>query len=58
MLFAARMAGRDTSEVALTRDVLSALGKGMICLADRNLFGDPPRRIALMADTSAASNER
>jgi hypothetical protein len=41
VLFATQMAGCTTSEVALTRDVLSALGKGMICLADRNFFGYP-----------------
>jgi hypothetical protein len=41
VLFATQMAGCATSEVALTRDVLSALGKGMICLADRNFFGYP-----------------
>lgn len=39
VLFATQIAGCATSEVALTRQVLSALGKGMICLADRNFFG-------------------
>ena len=46
VLFATRMAGCTTSEVALTRDVLSALGKGMICLADRNFFGYPLWKLA------------
>jgi hypothetical protein len=39
VLFATQLAGCTTSEVALTRDVLPALSKGMICLADRNFFG-------------------
>jgi Insertion element 4 transposase N-terminal/Transposase DDE domain len=51
VLFATRMAGCTTSEVALTRDVLSALGKGMICLADRNFFGY--RLWKLACDTQA-----
>jgi hypothetical protein len=38
VLFATQIAGCTTSEIALTRDVLPALGKGMICLADRNFF--------------------
>jgi hypothetical protein len=46
VLFATRMAGCTTSEVALTRDVLPALGKGMICLADRNFFGYPLWKLA------------
>jgi hypothetical protein len=33
------MAGCSTSEFALTKDVLSALSAGMLCLADRNFFG-------------------
>src|SRR5277367_260942 len=39
VLFGTRMAGCSTSEIALTRDVLSALSAGMLCLADRNFFG-------------------
>ena len=39
VLFGTRMAGYTTSEIALSRDVLSSLTKGMLCLADRNFFG-------------------
>jgi len=39
VLFGTRMAGCSTSEIALTRDVLSSLHEGMLCLADRNFFG-------------------
>jgi Insertion element 4 transposase N-terminal/Transposase DDE domain len=39
VLFGTRMAGCSTSEIALTKDVLSALAAGMLCLADRNFFG-------------------
>jgi Insertion element 4 transposase N-terminal/Transposase DDE domain len=39
VLFGTRMAGCATSEIALTKDVLSALAAGMLCLADRNFFG-------------------
>jgi hypothetical protein len=34
-----RMAGYDTSEIALAKEVLPSLEKGMLCLADRNFFG-------------------
>ena len=33
------MAGCSTSEIALSKAVLSNLKKGMLCLADRNFFG-------------------
>ena len=39
VLFGTKMAGCATSEIALTKDVLSALRQGMLCLADRNFFG-------------------
>ena len=39
VLFGTRMAGCSTSEIALTKDVLSALAGGMLCFADRNFFG-------------------
>ena len=39
VLFATQMAGCTTSEIALARTVLPALGPGMLCLADRNFFG-------------------
>jgi Insertion element 4 transposase N-terminal/Transposase DDE domain len=39
VLFATKMAGCATSELALAREVLPALGEGMLCLADRNFFG-------------------
>jgi len=39
VLFGTRMAGCSTSEIALTKDVFSALAAGMLCLADRNFFG-------------------
>jgi hypothetical protein len=39
VLFGTKMAGCATSEIALTKDVLSALRPGMLCLADRNFFG-------------------
>lgn len=38
VLFGSRMAGYDTSEIALTEEVLGFLRKGMLCLADRNFF--------------------
>jgi hypothetical protein len=38
VLFGTKMAGCATSEIALTKDVLSALRAGMLCLADRNFF--------------------
>jgi hypothetical protein len=39
VLFATKMAGCSTSELALTKDVIPALSAGMPCLADRNFFG-------------------
>jgi transposase IS4-like protein/DDE family transposase len=38
VLFATKMAGCATSEIALTREVLPALREGMLCLGDRNFF--------------------
>ena len=39
VLFGTQMAGCSTSEIALSKAVLSNLKKGMLCLADRNFFG-------------------
>ncbi len=39
VLFGSRMAGYDTGEITLARDVIGFLTKGMLCLADRNFFG-------------------
>ena len=39
VLFGTQMAGYTTSEIALSKDVLRSLKKGMLCLADRNFFG-------------------
>src|SRR5512134_1512637 len=39
VLFASRMAGYGTSEIALARSVLANLEPGMLCLADRTFFG-------------------
>jgi len=39
VLFGSRMADYATSEVALAKTVLTSLGKGMLCLADRGFFG-------------------
>jgi hypothetical protein len=39
VLFAAKMAGCTTSEIALAREVVPALREGMLGLADRNFFG-------------------
>jgi hypothetical protein len=39
VLFATKMAGCSTSELALAKDVVPALSAGMLCLADRNFFG-------------------
>jgi len=39
VLFGSRMAGYDTGEITLTREVIGFLTKGMLCLADRNFFG-------------------
>jgi len=41
VLFGSQMADYATSEIALAKTVLSSLGKGMLCLADRNFFGFP-----------------
>ena len=39
VLFGTQMDGYTTSEIALAKKVLPSLGKGMLCLADRNFFG-------------------
>lgn len=39
VLFGTRMAGCTSSEIALSKEVLCGLEKGMLCLADRNFFG-------------------
>jgi hypothetical protein len=39
VLFATQMAGCDIGELTLARQVIPALGAGMLCLADRNFFG-------------------
>lgn len=39
VLFGTKMEGCTTSEIALSKEVLSSLEKGMLCLADRNFFG-------------------
>ena len=39
VLFGTQMASYTTSEIALSKQVLPRLGKGMLCLADRNFFG-------------------
>jgi hypothetical protein len=39
VLFASRMEGYSTSEIALAKQVLPSLQAGMLCLADRNFFG-------------------
>jgi hypothetical protein len=39
VLFGTRMAGIDTGEITLAKDVLPSLRKGMLCLADRNFYG-------------------
>jgi hypothetical protein len=39
VLFGSQMADYATSELALAKTVISSLGKGMLCLADRNFFG-------------------
>ncbi len=38
VLFGTRMGGYHTSEIALAREVIANLSKGMLCLADRNFF--------------------
>jgi len=39
VLFGSRMAGINTGEITLAKDVLPSLRKGMLCLADRNFYG-------------------
>jgi hypothetical protein len=39
VLFGSQMGAYGTSEIALAQQVLPALRKGMLCLADRNFFG-------------------
>jgi hypothetical protein len=39
VLFASRMGGCSTSEIALAKQVLPSLQVGMLCLVDRNFFG-------------------
>lgn len=39
VLIGTRMAGVNTGEISLTKDVLPSLRKGMLCLADRNFYG-------------------
>lgn len=41
VLFGSRMGPCAESEIALARQLLPALGKDMLCLADRNFFGYP-----------------
>jgi IS4 transposase len=39
VLFGSQMAGCETGEISLARAVLASLQRGMLCLADRGLFG-------------------
>ena len=39
VLFGSHMAGYETGEITLARDVLAGLQPGMLCLADRQFFG-------------------
>jgi len=39
VLFASRMADYGTGEITLAKAVLAGLGRGMLCLADRQFFG-------------------
>ena len=39
VLFGTRWAGYATGEITLAHEVIAALQKGMLCLADRNFFG-------------------
>ena len=41
VLFGTQMGPYATGEITLAKAVLNALGKGMLCLADRNFFGFP-----------------
>ena len=38
VLFGSRMQGYHTGELTLAQEVIGSLGKGMLCLADRNFF--------------------
>jgi hypothetical protein len=49
VLFGARSGTYRTSEVALAREVLQELRPGMLCLADRNFYGYPLWKQALMS---------
>jgi hypothetical protein len=46
VLFAIKMAGCSTSEIALAKEVVPALCKGMLGLADRNFFSYPMWNLA------------
>jgi hypothetical protein len=46
VLFGTRMGAYDSSEIALAKEVLPNLRKGMLCLAGRNFFGYPLWRAA------------
>ena len=46
VLFGTRMGAYDSSELALAKEVLPSLRKGMLCLAGRNFFGYPLWRTA------------
>ena len=39
VLFGSRMAGCETGEITLAKQVVDSLCKGMLCLADRSFFG-------------------
>ena len=41
VLFGTQLGPYTTGEITLAKAVLNALGKGMLCLADRNFFGFP-----------------
>jgi len=41
VLFGTELGPYATGEITLAKTVLNALGKGMLCLADRNFFGFP-----------------
>lgn len=46
VLFGSKMAPYSTSEIALSKEILSNLRAGMLCLADRNFFGFEMWRLA------------
>ena len=46
VLFGSQMEGYRVGEIALAKAVLPRLGKGMLCLADRNYFGFEVWRLA------------